>query len=444
MFGGARGGGKSDFLLGDYMQDIDIGAPWRGILFRKSYAELEELITRAHEIYTPIGATYQVAKNTFVFPTGATLKMRYLEHERDAAKYQGHQYTWAGWDELTNWASSSAYDKIKACVRSAHGIKNKRIRSSANPGGVGHHWVKQLFVDPNPMGMELIDGKRMFIPSKLTDNTILMSNDPEYIDTLRELGSPELVRAWLDGDWSVITGAFFPEFNILKHVITPFELPAYLQRFRAMDWGSAKPFSVGWYAVSDGLEHPSGLWIPRGALIKYREWYGCQPGKVNTGLRKTAEYVAEGIIQRERDEYLVNNRIDPSAYKQDGGPSIAERMAAKKVLFGRADNQRKAGWDAVRQRLVGDDDTGPMIYFFNTCKDTIRTLPALQHDENDAEDVDTDGEDHAGDEVRYACMSRPYARSKPKAELPQKTLATVCLEDLYEAKESAGGRYQQV
>lgn len=445
MFGGARGGGKSDFLLGDYAQDIDIGAAWRGILFRKSYAELEELITRAHEIYLPLGAQYQVAKSTFVFPTGATLKMRYLEHERDAAKYQGHQYTWAGWDELTNWASSAAYDKIKACVRSAHGITNKRIRCSANPGGVGHHWVKAYFVDHNPMGMELIDGKRMFIPSRLTDNHILMSNDPEYIDTLRELGSPELVRAWLEGDWSVITGAFFPEFSLNKHVIEPMPLPAHLTRFRSGDWGSAKPFSFGWWAVSDGIEHPSGLWIPSGAIVRYREWYGCQPGKQNVGLRLTAEQVGVGICERERlDPKMSYSKIDPSAYKQDGGPSIAERMARKGALFSRADNQRKPGWDAVRDRLVGDEDTGPMMYFFNTCRDSIRTLPALQHDENDPEDVDTDGEDHAGDDIRYACMSRPYKRAKPKSEVPQKTLATVCLEDLYDANDSAGERYVQV
>lgn len=445
MFGGARGGGKSDFLLGDFLQDVpNYGPNWRGILFRKSYAELEELVLRAHDIYLPLGAHYQVAKSTFVFPSGATLKMRYLEHERDAAKYQGHQYTWAGWDELTNWASSSAYDKIKACVRSAHGVPNKRIRSSANPGGLGHHWVKAYFVDPNPFGMELIDGKRMFIPSKLKDNKILMTNDPEYEDTLRELGSPELVRAWLDGDWSVITGAYYPEFRLDKHVLEPFELPKHLLRFRSCDWGSAKPFSVGWWAVSDGIEHPSGKWLPPGAIIRYREWYGMKEGRPNTGLRMTGNQVGRGIIERERNETVTYGVIDPSAYKQDGGPSIAERMAHEKCLFRKADNQRIAGWDQLRDRLVGDDDSGPMIYCFSTCKDSIRTLPALQHDEDKPEDVDTDGEDHAGDDWRYACMSRPYKRGKPKNQQPMKTLATCTLNDLYEANAGGEDRYLQV
>lgn len=442
MFGGARGGGKSDYLLGDYLQDVPMGATWRGILFRKSYAELEELILRAHEIFIPLGAQYQVAKTTFLFPTGATLKLRYLEHERDAAKYQGHQYTWVGWDELTNWANINSYDKLKACVRSAAGVANKRIRCSANPGGVGHHWVKAYYVDPNPYGMELIEGKRMFIPSKLQDNKILMSNDPEYINTLRELGSAELVRAWLDGDWSVITGAFFPEFSMAKHVLEPCTLAPHLLRFRSMDWGSAKPFSVGWWAVSDGIEHPSGLWIPSGAIIRYREWYGARGP--NEGLRMTGNQVGRGIAERERLDKITYGVIDPSAYKQDGGPSIAERLAGEKVLFRRADNQRISGWDQVRDRLVGDEDSGPMMFFFNTCKDTIRTLPALQHDDDNPEDVNTDSEDHAGDDVRYACMSRPYTKRRVKKPTQNKTLATATLEDLYEANAGANNAYKQL
>jgi hypothetical protein len=444
MFGGARGGGKSDYLLGDFLQDVDQGAAWRGIIFRKSYAELEELITRALEIYTPVGATYKVGEKLFVFPSGATLKMRYLEHERDAAKYQGHQYTWVGWDELTNWPNANAYDKLKACVRSAAGVPNKRIRCSANPGGVGHHWVKAYFVDAAPTGMKLIGakGNRMFIPSKLQDNKILMSNDPDYIDTLRELGSSELVRAWLDGDWSVITGAFFPEFSMERHVIRPFKLPEHWMRFRSGDWGSATPFSIDWWAVSDGIETPSGLYIPPSALVQYRAWYG---GNGNKGLRLTASQVAQGVKSREAKDHLTYGVIDPSAWRKDSGPSVAERMAREGVLFRKASNDRKNGWDALRDRLVGNPDTGPMIYFFDTCVDMIRTLPALQHDQDDPEDADTEGEDHAPDSCRYACMSRPWRRRKPSERVEEKTLSTVTLDELYEANTNQGGsRYEQV
>jgi hypothetical protein len=303
LFGGARGGGKSDFLLGDFLQDVHLGPIWRGIIFRRSYPELEELITRAKEIYLPLGAQYKVADKTFVFPSGATLKMRHIESEADADLYQGHQYTWIGWDELGNWANLNAYNKLKACLRSAHGVANKRIRASANPGGIGHHAVKNYFIDPAPTGMQLIqnideDGTittRMFIPSRVYDNKILMQNDPGYISRLREIGSPELVKAWLSGDWNVITGAYFPEFSTEKHVLRPFEIPSYWMRFRSMDWGSASPFSVHWHAVSDGHLLEDGRYIPQGAVVTYRELYGCVPGKVNVGIRWPAARVARRL-----------------------------------------------------------------------------------------------------------------------------------------------------
>jgi hypothetical protein len=195
-----------------------------------------------------------------------------------------------------------------------------------------------------------------------------------------------------------------------KHVVAPRALPEHWLRFRACDWGSAKPFSVGWYAVSDGELSE----FPRGALIKYREWYGMKDGQPNVGLKLTAEEVGAGIIQREGKEKVSYGVLDPSAFAENGGPSIARRMG---VVFREADNKRVAqagalgGWDQVRARLKGDpvkSEGRPMIYFFSTCTHTIRTLPALQHDSSRAEDVDSDGEDHAPDETRYACMSRPW------------------------------------
>lgn len=454
MFGGARGGGKSDFLLGDFLQDVTLGASWRGIIFRRSYPELEELLARAKEIYLPLGATYKVAERTFVFPSGATLKLRHLENEGDADLYQGHQYTWIGWDELGNWPNLKAYNKLKACLRSAHGVPNKRIRCSANPGGVGHHAVKNYFIDHAPKGMQLIehtdvDGyvtNRMFIPSRLQDNKILIQNDPLYIARLREIGSPELVKAWLEGDWNVITGAYFPEFSIEKHVLAPFALPEHWTRFRSMDWGSTSPFSVLWHAVCDGHLLPDGRYIPPGAVITYREFYGNVPGKVNTGIKWPAKRVAMRckVIEDAAKESISYGVIDPSAFKQDGGPSHAERMAYEGIFFRRADNNRVGGWDAIRERLCGipkerdedEENTGtdprelfgpgydplnvsdmvgtPMWYVFSNCEHLIRTLPALQHDKDNAEDCDTDGEDHAPDSLRYGLMSRPWTRPRPE------------------------------
>lgn len=316
---------------------------------------------------------------------------------------------------------------MKTRVRNgAIAVPNKRIRGTGNPGGPGHGWIKQYFgIDKYPLGSVLIPkdregGNRMFVKSSVKDNRILLDNDPEYIERLQGLGSEALVQMYLEGDWNVVAGAFFPEFNVARHVIQPFEIPKTWTHFRAMDWGSSAPFSVGWYAVSDGSE-VNGRFFPRGALIKYREWYGCKEGEANVGLKLTAEEVAIGIKNRERvDEKFDMSVIDPSAFKEDGGPSIASRMGSLKVHFQKADNARKAGWDALRSRLKGDVEGRPMIYFFTNCADTIRTLPMLQHDTGKSagaiEDVDTHSEDHAGDEVRYACMSRPWV--KPGSAAP--------------------------
>lgn len=419
FFGGARGGGKSDFLLGDYLQDIGLGRSWRGIMFRKTYNELEELQIRAMEIYPQLGGVYKATKsgdypfsNCWYFPSGATLKMRYLEHERDADGYQGHQYTWIGFDELTNHATPYGYDKLKACLRSASGIQG-RIRASGNPGGKGHIWVKARFIDSSPPYHPITDSEtgltRVFIPSRLADNAYLKDNK-QYVALLKSSGSAELVKAWLDGNWDVIAGAYFDCWDRAKHVIKPFSIPAYWTRFRSFDWGSAKPFSVGWWAIADGSNQ-----YPKNALIRYREWYGAS--EPNVGLKLTADDVGKGIAHRERGEKIAYGVADPSCWKVDGGESIAERMAKHGAAFRSADNSRLNGWDQMRQRMIGEDGE-PMIYVFDTCIDSIRTIPLLQHDANKPEDLDSEMEDHAADDWRYACMSRPFIRATRQRKPP--------------------------
>ncbi len=420
FFGGARGGGKSDFLLGDFLQDVGQGykSAWRGIIFRKTYGELEELQMRASEIFPFYGGVFKETKssgfpfaNCWYFPQGETLKMRYLENNKDADNYQGHQYTWIGFDELTNHATPYGYNKLKACLRNPHGIHG-RIRSSGNPGGKGHLWVKNRFIDAMPPYTPLEDENgliRMFIPSRISDNKYL-KDDLKYIGMIKSSGSEELVRAWLDGNWDVIAGAFFDCWDRSKHVIKPFRIPTDWTRFRSFDWGSARPFSVGWWAISDG-----SLGYPKGALIRYREWYGAK--EPNVGLKLTAEAVGDGIAQREKGETISYGVADPSCWKVDGGESIAERMAKRGVRFKPADNARINGWDQMRQRFIGIDDE-PMIYVFETCIDSVRTIPLMQHDSLKPEDIDTEMEDHAADDWRYACQSRPFIRPVAKRKPP--------------------------
>jgi len=429
LYGGAVFGGKSDYLLGDFAQDVprEYGKHWHGILFRKNYPQLEDLIARSKEIYPAWfpGVTWSNQTKTWTWPNGATLKMRFMESDDDWMQYWGHAYTWIGWDEIALWSSNTSYLRMKARLRGAQSnIPNKRIRASANPGGPGHHWVREYWkIGEYPMGGHVFspdDGsgtRRLFVKARLKDNKIGIANDPGYESRLEGAGSPQFIRAIKEGDWTVVEGAYFPEFNPRLHIVDPIALPGNWTRFRAMDWGSAKPFSVGWYAVSDGTLRQ----FPRGALIKYREWYGMKPNQPNVGLKLTAEQVAKGnpdmpgIQQREKGDSLAYGVIDPAAFQEDGGPSIASRMAP--VIWRPADNKRIPGWDQLRNRLIGEDGK-PMLYFFSTCIHTIRTLPMLQHDSTKAEDVDTDSEDHAGDETRYACMSRPWISkgSNPAAQ----------------------------
>lgn len=431
FFGGARGGGKTDGVLGDFLEHADTyGQHAIGLMIRRQRTELIETIERSKEIYTQLGWVYHEQDKMWRAPDGARLRFAYLERDADAEAYQGHSYTRLYVEEIGNFPSDKPILKLMATLRSGAGVP-VGFRATGNPGGPGHQWVKSRYIDPAPMGFHVFNDpvsglERVYIPSRVGDNKFL---GPDYVQQLKASGSEELVKAWLDGDWSVIEGAFFDCWEKARHVVRPFEIPEDWTRFRSGDWGSAKPFSFGWWAVvGDKFRTPQGIWLPRGCLVRYREWYGMQPGKPNVGLKLHADKVGEGLATREaKDHKLIGGVLDPAAFAEDGGPPISERINAelikvKLVPFRPADNKRvpgrgaMGGWDQMRGRMVGDEDGLPMIVTFSTCTDSIRTIPALQHDALKPEDLDSDMEDHAADEWRYACMSRPWIRKPPAEE----------------------------
>jgi hypothetical protein len=417
FYGGARGGGKTESSIGDWLEHSGTyGEGAIGIFFRRKYVQLAEVIARTKQIFPKLGGKYNEQRREWLMPGGGRLKFAYLERDSDAEEYQGHSYTRVYVEEVTNFPSPSPINKLRATLRSGTGVPTG-MRLTGNPGGPGHNWVKLRYITPAPAGYKLltesceieVDGvlkhvelDRVFIPSKLKDNQMLLRNDPTYVLRLRQSGSEALVRAWLEGDWDVVDGAFFAEFSdkhILQHEWAS-RIPPHALRFRSFDWGSAKPFSVGWYALSDGT------WgLPADALYKYREWYGAVGP--NKGLKMTADLVAQGIIEREKGEVIRYGVADPAIFIRNGGPSIAETMAIHKCMWKRGDNKRIPGWQQLRQRLVGANGE-PMIYFDETCEASIEQLPTIQHDEGDPEDIDTDAEEHALDEIRYAGMSRPW------------------------------------
>lgn len=431
FYGGARGGGKTEGSIGDWLQHSSLyGEAAIGIFVRRKFKQLAEVIARTKQIFPKLGAKYNEQKAEWRMGNGARLKFVYLERDSDAEEYQGHNYTRVYVEEVTNFASPSPINKLRATLRSASGVP-VGMRLTGNPGGPGHNWVKARYIDPDPKGYKIItescevevDGKkeiisldRVFIPSKLGDNVLLLRNDPTYVLRLRQSGSEALVKAWLEGNWDIVDGAYF-DFDEARHVKSREYIryaPPQTVRFRSFDWGSARPFSVGWWAIADGT-WPEMDPFPFGAIFRYREWYGASGP--NIGLHMTADKVSAEILKQERNERIRYAVADPAIFIRNGGPSIAESMA--QCRWRRGDNKRLPGWEALRQRLEGENGH-PMLYVSDQCEDTIRTLPVLQHDEDNQEDLDTDGEDHAADEIRYACMSRPW---KPKLIVPPKTLS---------------------
>ena len=439
FFGGARGGGKTDGVLGDWAIFANIHKSNAvGLMVRRTLEELRETIERSKQIYSPLKATYKESEKLWTFPNGARLRFAYLDNDSDADRYQGHSYSRVYIEEAGNFPSPTPIYKLMATLRSANGVPCS-IRLTGNPGGVGHHWIKDRYINPCPTGYQIltetfidpwtkniINRDRVYIPSTVKDNKFI---GDDYIANLQMVGSPALVKAWLEGDFNVIAGAYFPEFSLMNHVIQPFTISEHWARFRSFDWGSYRPFAVGWFAVSDGEDSP----IPKGSIVMYREWYGGSAPNVGLGL--TVEQVADGIKGRESIREMFAYSVgDPSIYKQDGGPSIGERLSNAGVRFRPADNSRVAGWESLRSRLVGENGK-PMIYFFNNCINAIRTLPTLQHDKAKVEDIDTESDDHIADVIRYACMSRPYLKVVPKKTTDLADADNLTLDQLFALEE---------
>jgi len=412
FFGGARGGGKSDFLLADFARGIEHGDAYTGIIFRHTYPQLEELISRSYDLYKPLGGTYNQKDNIWKFPTGAKLKMRPLENDRDVRSYQGHQYQFVAFDEVTNWATDYAYLTLFGCVRSAKGVPCF-VRAAANPRGPGHQWVKRRFIDPAPPMTPFRDPdtglSRVFIPSFITDNLALMKNDPTYEIRLKAL-PPSLYKAYRFGDWDTIEGQFFEEFDRRVHVVQPFSIPKTWRKFCCMDWGYSRPYAILWVAV----DHDGRGWI-------YREKYGCT-GKPNEGTKEDALEVAKSAWNASLYEGVTEMVADPACWTKIGlGASIADQFHKAGFRMTKANNDRKNGWMRLHQVMKQVNENRPMIQIFSNCINLIRTLPTMPTDPANPDDLDTNAEDHLADALRYGSMSQFWREYQPARPVGRKT-----------------------
>ena len=403
-YGGARGGGKSWAMRRKFVLLALNYAGLRLLLLRRTLAELE-----GNHIFPLLNdlngiAKYVESKKMFKFPNGSFIKLGYCDAEKDVYQFQGQEYDVIGLEEATHFTETQR-TFIMTCNRGVRDDFTPRMYYTCNPGGVGHDWVKRLFIDRDFNDNE-DPSDYVFFQAKVTDNAVLMDKDPGYIKQLQALPE-DLRRAHLDGDWDVIEGQYFKEFRRDKHVCNPFEIPAHWKRYRSMDWGYNDPCAVLWGAMS-----------PDGHMYIYRERYQNQTLasemarliKEDSGLEKICYTVASPDMWQKRGTIIKTaggfaGECVADAFIKGGIPVIA------------ADNSRVVGWNRVREWLRDAPDGTPYLQIFDNCTNLIKYMPMMQYDPHNKEDVADGLPDHAPESLRYMLMSRP---SPTKLEKPKK------------------------
>jgi len=468
LYEGTRGPGKTDAQLMFFRRFVGLGYGqfWKGVIFDREYKNLDDLVSKSKRWYRQFGDGAKFISSTshlkWVWPTGEELWFRVMKTEQDYWNYHGHEFPFIGWNELTKQPNSNLYDMAMSLNRTSflpelHSPKNPKtgereilpeiplvVFSTTNPYGVGHNWVKQRFIDPAGPGQIVKITRDVFNPrigerESITKTQVRLFGSykenvylsPEYILELESITDPNKRRAWLWGDWDITSGGMFDDvWSSQFNIVDPFPIPPEWRIFRSFDWGSSKPFSVGWWAESNGDDVllPNGQWksTVRGDLYRIAEWYGWN-GVPNTGLRMLATQISKGIIEREL-KMGYYGRVQPgpadnSINDVENGVCIAQDMARKVTINGKvykgvkftrsnkSPGSRKNGWEKMRVAIFNAQPDGgprenPGIFAFRNCQDGfIRTVPTLPRDVKDPDDVDTDAEDHVADEVRYVILS---------------------------------------
>ena len=397
LYGGSAGGGKSYAMIVHPLRFAHRSAH-RALILRRSMPELRELIDKSRELYPKAfpGCKYREVEKLWNFPSGAKVEFGFLERDADVYRYQGQAYSWIGFDEITHLPTEFSWNYLASRLRTTDPEITPYMRCTANPGGVGAHWVKKRYISPAPPNNSFLgaDGiTRKFIPARLQDNPYL-AYDGRYEQMLKSL-PPSQRKQLLEGDWDVAEGAAFTEFERALHVIEPFEIPIHWERIKGIDYGYASESCCVWGAVD-----PSD-----GTLIIYRELY--RKGLLGTEL---AQILTEMEIN---DPMSVRGVLDTACWSRTGttGPTIGETLVRAGHKLRPADKNRIAGKIQIHEYLKLQNSGRPRIQIFNTCPNLIRELQSIPLSKTNPEDVDTHASDHAYDALRYMIMSRPRMES---------------------------------
>jgi hypothetical protein len=491
---GTRGPGKTDSQLMRFRRRVGqgYGRFWRGIIFDREYKNLDDLISKSMRWFPEFGdgARFISSKSDYLWrwPTGEELLFRAIKKESDYWGYHGQEFPFIGWNELTKYPTDTLFDMMMSCNRSSYRPEDYpvtidgdllnntgevrfvaadednakpwllpeiplEIFITCNPYGSGHNWVKKRFINAAPPGRIFKRTINVFNPRTQKREDVVKTQvhlfgtyrenkylSPEYIAELESITDPNKRRAWLGGDWDIVAGGMFDDtWDRSQHIVRPFRLPASWRLTRSFDWGSSKPFSVGWWAQSDGSDilMPDGTWrsTVKGDQFRFAEWYGWS-GKANTGLRMLATDIAAGIVERELT-MGIHGKVQPGAadnsiWDSENGNSIAADMLKSVTIKGskyqgvewirsdKSPGSRKDGWEkcrkylrqSCRQYIIASNGARipvprekPGVFVFDNCKSFIDLVPTLPRDEIDQDDVDTEAEDHIGDEFRYHVLS---------------------------------------
>lgn len=481
VYHGTRGPGKTDAQLMRFRMRVGqgFGRYWRGIIFDREYKNLDDLVSKSMRWFPEFhdGAKFLSSKADYrwIWPTGEELLFRAIKRPSDYWGYHGQEFPFLGWNELTKYPNDELFDMMMSCNRSSflpleHTWEDENgqthvppelpleVFATCNPYGAGHNWVKKRFISANSMGTIGRKVVNVFNPRTQQRENVVKTQvhlfgsyrenkylSPEYIAELESISDPNKKKAWLTGSWDVMAGGMFDDvWDSAHNVVRPFPIPASWKIDRSFDYGSSKPFSVGWWAQSDGTDIvlPNGKRINtiKGDLFRIAEWYGWN-GKANTGLRLLADLISKGIIERELAmgiySRVVPGPADNSIYDElPDSKSIAKTMAKKVTINGKAykgvhwlrsnktAGSRKLGWEECRQMIADakapefKKENGEVVYgvrekpglfVFDHCTMFTELFPTLPRDEKDPDDVDTDSEDHIGDETRYRVLHIRHA-----------------------------------